>query len=315
MSTMNVTVDFNTKRTRWHSINNYDSSLVSLKNENSNESFINRLTQEKLGGFQKYPDVRRCYEYLVNHLDIDNDMIVLGYGSGQILRDLFMVLDYDSIQIYNNSWEMASVYSNLFNKKILTNDFTFDGKFHSKENPETIGGDVLYLVNPNCPTGLTFSTDSILDLAKQFKYVIVDEAYENPLVFDKRLLSANNVIVVKTFSKLGGVPGMRIGYCVANREIINRLYAVKTTYEIDSTAVDYLEFITKNNYLIEENFDELHNCFTILLKNNGGFGIHCGNFGTFEDFGKLRGKQYVIDSKPFIRVTLTDVMNHRWLLL
>lgn len=315
MSTMYVTIDSTTKRTRWHSINNYDESLISLKNENSNESFINRLAQEKFGGFQKYPDVRKCYECLVNHLDIDKDTIVLGYGSGQILKDLFMVLDYDSIQVYNNSWEMASVYNNVFNKKILTNDFIFDGQFHSKENPETIGGDVLYLVNPNNPTGFTFDVNTILDLATRFKYVIVDEAYGNPLVVDKRLLDADNVIIVKTFSKLGGVPGMRIGYCVAHKEIINKLYAVKTTYEIDSTVVNYLEFMTTNSHLIEENFNELHNCFTILLKNNGGFGIHCGNFGTFEDFGKLRGKSYTIDSKSFVRVTLTDVMNHRWLLL
>lgn len=314
MSTMNVTIDFNTKRPHWHSKNNYDSSLISLKNENSNESFINRLDQENLGGFQKYPDLFSAYGCLVNHLNIDGNTIILGHGSDQILKDLFMVLDYESIQIYNHSWAMATVYNNMFGKKILTNDFIFNGNFHSKERPETIGGDILYLVNPHCPTGVTFDVDTIFELSTHFKYVIVDEAYTNPLRFNDELLKAENVIVVRTFSKLGGVPGLRLGYCVANKNIIDKLNVVKSVYEIGSDSVEYLKFITNNSHLIDEHLEELHNCFRVLSKNNNGFSIHTANFGTFEDFGRLVGKSYVIDSKPFVRVTLTDMINHRWLL-
>jgi histidinol-phosphate aminotransferase len=288
--------------------------LISLKNENSNESFINRLSQEKLEGFQKYPDMFSAYGCLVNHLNIDGNMVMLGSGSGPILKDLFMVLDYDSIQIFNHGWELAPIYNKMFNKKVLANDFVFNGKFNLKYKPEYIGGDVLYITNPNCPTGLTFDVDTIFDLSLKFKYVIIDQAYENPLYFNDELLRAENVIVVKTFSKLGGVPGMRLGYCVANKNIIDKLDVIKDPYEISSAAVNYLKFITNNSHLIDEHLEELHNCFRILSKNNNGFSIHTANFGTFEDFGKLVGKSYTIDSKSFVRVTLTDMINHRWLL-
>lgn len=314
MNTMSVTVDFTTQRTHWQSINNFDKSLISLRNENSNESFINRLDQENFKGFQKYPDLFTAYGCLVNHLNIDMHTIMLGHGSGQILRDLFMVLDYDSIQFYNHGWEMVLVYSQVFNKKSIVNDFIFDKNFHSKEKPEVLGGDILYIATPNCPTGLTFDVDTIFELSTKFKYVIVDEAYSNPLRFNEELIKADNVIVVRTFSKLGGVPGLRLGYCIANREIINKLHVIKSTHEINSTSVEYLKFITQNSHLIHDNLTELHKCFQLLSKINGGFSNHSGNFGIFEDFGKLKGKSYTIDTKKFVRVTLTDVINHRWLL-
>lgn len=312
---MNVTFDFEVKRTRWFTINDYNTSLVSLKNENSNKFFINNLIQHGFDDFQKYPDLRSAYALLSSFLNVEKENIILGYGSSQILKDLFMTLDYDSIQIFNHSWEMATVYNNIFKKKIINNDFLFnENGFVFEHDVENIGGDVLYLVNPHCPTGVEIKTEEIVSIADRFKYVIIDEAYKNPLQIDHRLLKKENIIIVRTFSKLGGVPGMRLGYCLANKEITNKLYVVKPTYEIDITAVKYIKFVTKMPHVIDDHYNEMHKCFDIIKSINKGFGIHCGNFATFENKEMLKGKVYDIDSKPFVRITLTDVANHRCLL-
>lgn len=304
-------LNFEVTRPRWFT-STYDSSLISLKNENSDEKMIRVLADQYFFGIDKYPDIKKAYPLLADCVGVNPNNIIMGLGSSQILRDLFMVLDYDTIQIYEDSWGLASVINHTFHKTIFVNEFTFDGTFHSKSKPEDVGGDVLYLINPHCPTGFSFDTDAILEFAKKFKYVIVDEAYTNPLTFDKRLLQPN-IIIVKTFSKLGGVPGLRLGYCIASLEIINRLYVVKPMYELASNAVQYLNFITHNREVIDEHCQEMRKCFDLLHEINGGFGIECANFATFEERNKLKGKAYEIDGSQFVRVTLTNAANHRLL--
>lgn len=303
-------------RTRWNSII-YNPALTSVRNENCNELFIDILTKNGFGSNQKYPNLHKCYDLIIDFFGIDKSTVIFGFGSDQMLKDLFTVLDYESIQIFDQSWLMANIYNTIFNKKILTNEFIFTkSNFYLKNSIREIGGDVLYVVNPHCPTGLYIRTESLLELSYEFKYIILDETYEHPLKFDKRLLERNNIIIVKSFSKLGGVPGMRIGYCIADKSIIDKMFVIKPLYEMCADAVKYLEFIMNPDgvRIIDEHIAELQKCFNVLKKINGeGFNVQGGNWGTFQDFNKFKGRNHVIDSLPIIRVTLTDVKNSKQL--
>jgi len=111
---------------------------------------------------------------------------------------------------------------------------------------------------------------------------------------------------------------MRIGYCIANKSIINNMFVIKPLYEMCSQSVKYIEFIFNHAgiEIINQNIKELQRCFNVIKKINGGeFSFQGGNFGVFQDFGKLKGRPHVIDSLPIIRVTLTDVNNHTQLLI
>jgi histidinol-phosphate/aromatic aminotransferase/cobyric acid decarboxylase-like protein len=146
----------------------------------------------------------------------------------------------------------------------------------------------------------------------------VDGTYEHPLKLDKRLLERKNIIIVKSFSKLGGVPGMRVGYCMGDKEIIDKMFVIKPLYEMCADAVKYLEFIMNPSgvEIIDEHIKELQKCYLALKEVNGkGFSIQGGNWATFEDFGKFKGRQHVIDSLPIVRVTLTDSKNAEQLLI
>ena len=126
--------------------------VLSLKNENSNSKFSEKFEEFTKGNISKYPQLADLYtewtSYITNFQDI-----VFGFGSDGILRDLFNILEYNSIQMLNHSYEMGKVYNQILSKKIITNDFTFDGKIFSlKEKIADLGGDILYLVSPHCPT-------------------------------------------------------------------------------------------------------------------------------------------------------------------
>jgi len=97
------------------------------------------------------------------------------------------------------------------------------------------------LTNPNAPTGVLKPCAEVAAFAKRFKGVLlVDEAYadfarENCL----SLATADgnrNVIVMRTFSKSFSLAGLRVGYCVGPKPLIDALYKVKDSYNVDAVA-------------------------------------------------------------------------------
>ena len=97
------------------------------------------------------------------------------------------------------------------------------------------------LTNPNAPTGVLKPRAEVAAFAKRFKGVlIVDEAYadfarENcmPLATGE---GNRNIIVMRTFSKSFSLAGLRVGYCVGPRPLIDALYKVKDSYNVDAVA-------------------------------------------------------------------------------
>ena len=229
-----------------------------------------------------------------------------------------MTLNYDSIQIFNHSYQMASVYNEILNKHIILNDFSYssDNQFQIKHDIKKLGGDVLYIVNPHCPTGYKLSSNEIVELSNMFKYIIVDEAYTYPWTVDEVLFERNNIIIVKSFSKMTCVPGLRIGYAICSDEhIISRLNLLRNIYEINSIACDFISYACKNTPIFYYNQDEMYECYKLIKNLIKTPSIMCANFATFYNTTKLIGKQYVIDNNTFTRVTLTDTSNFYKLIL
>lgn len=106
-----------------------------------------------------------------------------------------------------------------------------------------LGGKVaLFLwTNPNAPTGAWAPPEFVAKAAKSFKGVmIVDEAYAD---FSKgncmHLATAKNnrnIIVMRTFSKSFSLAGLRVGYCVGPKALIEALTKVKDSYNVDAIA-------------------------------------------------------------------------------
>ena len=97
------------------------------------------------------------------------------------------------------------------------------------------------LTNPNAPTGVLKPCAEVAAFARRFKGVLlVDEAYVD---FSREncmsLATAEgntNVIVMRTFSKSFSLAGLRVGYCVGPKALIDALYKVKDSYNVDAVA-------------------------------------------------------------------------------
>jgi histidinol-phosphate aminotransferase len=119
---------------------------------------------------------------------------------------------------------------------------------------------IIYLANPNNPTGTIFSKsefDAFYQHVPAHVLIILDEAYfeyakDNPVYPDSMSYRYDNVITLRTFSKSYGLAGVRIGYGFAHEELIASLMKIKLPFEPSTLgnaagigAIDDKEFLTR----------------------------------------------------------------------
>lgn len=112
----------------------------------------------------------------------------------------------------------------------------------AKFRPSKTGRVSLALItNPNNPTGTLIPPCEIAAFAKRFRgVVVVDEAYVEYASADCMKLATaprnRNLIVMRTFSKAYSLAGLRVGYCVGPKDLIDALFKIKDSYNVDAIA-------------------------------------------------------------------------------
>ncbi|HUE69227.1 MAG TPA: histidinol-phosphate transaminase [Candidatus Acidoferrum sp.] len=111
------------------------------------------------------------------------------------------------------------------------------------ELPVSLGPDpapLKFIVNPNSPTGALFDGAAVeAAVTASSGVVAVDEAYVDfaPRSALGLLAGHPNVVLLRTFSKSYGLAGLRIGFALGSREVIEALDAVKDSYNVDRLAI------------------------------------------------------------------------------
>lgn len=188
----------------------------------------------------RYPDAAE--EQLVQTVarlhGVPPEQIVLGCGSGEILQmaDMAFLGPGKKVVVAEPTFEAVLGYARVTRaepvKVPLTDDFRHD--LARMAAACDAGTGLVYVCNPNNPTGTIVTKDEMaffLDRVPRTVAVVVDEAYHH-FVDDPRYATAlewlgrkPNVVVVRTFSKVYGMAGMRLGYAVASREQAQALRA------------------------------------------------------------------------------------------
>ncbi len=104
---------------------------------------------------------------------------------------------------------------------------------------------IVFIANPNNPTGTFLSGDELLQFLRALPpqiLVVLDEAYNEYLPEDKRYDSVSwlsqfpNLIISRTFSKAYGLAGLRVGYALANAQVTDMLNRVRQPFNVNSVA-------------------------------------------------------------------------------
>ena len=218
------------------------SGILLDANENSLGSTFNEIKDLNLN---RYPDPNQndLRDLISAYLDVSKENLFFGVGSDEIIDLLIRIFcepGKDKILIPEPTYGMYKVTADINNvpavRVLLNDDFQIDLKEINKNFTRDIK--IIFLCSPNNPTGNLLRKDDVLGLCKKNNsIVIVDEAY---IDFAESFSLINevgnypNLVVMRTFSKAWGLAGARLGYCVANEEIVKILFKVKAPYNINS---------------------------------------------------------------------------------
>ena len=87
----------------------------------------------------------------------------------------------------------------------------------------------------------------------------------------------DNLIIVRTFSKAFGMAGLRVGYCISNRKIIDLLKSIKPNYELNNINIKICKFLLKNTNIMKSYVREIKKSNMILVSNLKKLGLEVYN--------------------------------------
>ncbi|MGQ0794593.1 MAG: histidinol-phosphate transaminase [Nitrosopumilaceae archaeon] len=205
-----------------------------------------KQTQESLD-VREYPlsDTERLVESLARYIRMPQEMIGVGNGSDQIIDLILANFASKETKILTSEptfgffEERCKLYSIPTIKIPFTKNMTLElENFRSKIKK----ADILYLDSPNNPTGFQFSKNKLEQLIREFKgLVIIDEAYVEFADYSivDVVKKKDNLIVLRTLSKSFGLAGLRVGYFVANKKIVNLFSkTIQYPYPLNTIAIE-----------------------------------------------------------------------------
>lgn len=220
--------------------------------------------------YNRYPDPHqyKLKEAISAIKGIAPEHIFLGNGSDECIDLLFRCFcepGKDNVIICPPTYGMYEVSANINDVEVrrapLLDDFQLD--LVHLENLVDSQTKIIWLCNPNNPTGNSLNRQDVEAVLNNFNgIVVVDEAYVNfsrQKSFVQELPEYANLVVMQTFSKAWGLAGLRLGMAFASSAIIEVINRVKPPYNISQAtqelALEALENTGQVNDMIRELVD------------------------------------------------------------
>jgi len=204
----------------------------------------------------RYPSSRLIIERILSkHLPVESNMVTLANGASELITVLPKVFPGIEFNIVAPAFKE---YARALNGNIEINDrdvfcVTLSESIVDIAHNSTGG---VIVVNPNNPTGELVQRSTLINvleiLNKSNRYMILDESFidfseDDASLMRKEILEQyHNLIIIKSYGKSFGVPGLRLGIAVsANIDILNRIRSALPIWNISSLAEVFLEILPR----------------------------------------------------------------------
>lgn len=195
---------------------------------------------------RRYPPPygREAVEALSRFLSVEAEAIAVNNGSDEFVDLLFkaFVNPGEEVVIIEPTFEIYSLIAKVAGarvKEALVKKEDFSLNVEKVLEALSSKVKLVFLCSPNNPTGVQYSLKEVREVAETFKgIVVVDEAYADfsELSVLKFALELENLLVSRSFSKVAGMAGLRIGYAVAHPSIIEMLRKVDLPFRVNAVA-------------------------------------------------------------------------------
>ncbi len=180
------------------------------------------------------PNVTPLVSTLAEYYGVKQEQVFVGVGSDDVLSMAFLTFFNSGKPILfpDVTYSFYDVWADLYRIPYKTCELDENWRICAEDYKQPNGG--VIFPNPNAPTGVFESLDTVEEIIKanQDVVVIVDEAYidfggESSLPLIEKY---DNLLVVQTFSKSRAMAGLRIGFCIGNEKLIKYLNDAKFSF-------------------------------------------------------------------------------------
>ena len=239
----------------------------SHKNINDVElrDIIQEITKVK---FNRYPDdqcneLREIYGKVIG---VNKDNLIAGNGSDEMISLIIssQITKKKVVLTIDPDFSMYDFYTSVSDGVIKKYSTEKDGAFSVNKFinfGKKLSPKLIIFSNPNNPTGHVISNEDILYILDSFKdsLVVVDEAYYE--FYGQSMISYiekyKNLVVTRTLSKAWGLAALRVGFLIANKDLIEELSKSKVPYNLNTISQVIATNILRHPERILENVEEL----------------------------------------------------------
>lgn len=228
---------------------------------------VREIIIKSLAEIEKYPDI--TYFDLKSSISkfegISNEDLTLGNGAAEVIFNLVRAVKPNKVLLPAPTFGEYEEAALSINSKVEyyylkeEKNWIIDEEINKHISNDI---DMVFICNPNNPTGTITSKEAIISIAKKAKLtntiVAIDESFLD-FVMDAETYSAinllkeyNNIFIIKSMTKLFAIPGIRIGYGICkNKDLLKKMEAVSVPWNINILAEKAAIFSLKEREYID----------------------------------------------------------------
>jgi histidinol-phosphate aminotransferase len=228
--------------------------LASNENPFPISQIVSEAINKENSEIGRYPDTDSFYlkKKISQYNNVEMENVIVGAGSVEIIRMIIKaflkpgekVLTSENTFIFYKIATIETGGKHAYVQAKMDEHHRFDlDNINQLIDDET---KIIFLTNPNNPTGTILPKEKMLEFIKKVPediIVVLDNAYQEYVMNQEDYLdgvdlalSRKNIIVLRTFSKVYGLAGLRVGYGISNEEIISWLNRLKAPFNVTRVA-------------------------------------------------------------------------------
>ena len=245
---------------------------------------VSKILSNKNFILSKYPDSKAqvLRREISNKFNCDFNKIICGAGSDEIIQMICQLYlkPSDEVIVPQYSFLMYRIYAQIVGAKVIfSKEIFFKASVAEIIKKVTKKTKIVFIANPNNPTGTYLNKLELLELRKKLKkniLLVLDDAYfeymQNKDYKSGLDLFKNkdNVLVIRTFSKIYGLASLRVGWGYASKKIINAMNIIKPPFNVNQLAqIAATEALKDRNFInqsVMHNIAEANKVKNILEK-------------------------------------------------
>ena len=213
-------------------------------------SKVLKILQSKNYKISKYPDSKAIdlRKIISSKFKCDFNKIICGSGSDEVIQMICQLFlkSGDEVIVPQYSFLMYRIYAKIAGAKIIySKEKNFKISINEILKNVSKKTKIIFLANPNNPTGTYINKKEIIKLRKSLRsniLLVIDDAYFEYMQQKDYVSGLNifrnkkNVFILRTFSKIYGLASLRVGWGYGSKEIINALYKIKPPFNVNKIA-------------------------------------------------------------------------------